>query len=616
MSSHVKRFVIGLLCTAGCAGPNGLQQPLTDNRVAEVVAQVESVQSSVRSVPQNHPSNSGLAMQQPVPEAASGETNAVPRAVVRQIDYRTDSRTSDDSNSREASSGTPLRTLSIDGVSYLLKPVNSLDTPSTSKAAESATSPAASTSIYTPSGNDLPTPIQRVAAVAPDDRVSLIDATTELPVSRSTDEVIPLNLPSVLSAIDNRHPIVGQAQWRVQQAYAGLDQAHALWLPSIQAGFSFHRHDGNYQASNGDIVDVHRSSFQYGLGMGATGAGTTNARPGIVAQFHLADAIFRPKVVEKRAWASGHAANAVLNAQLLSAAIAYFNLLDAHQDLEIVEQSRQRFAELTEITVNFAEAGEGLNADADRLRTELALIESRRVATEERVVVAAARLAQAISLNGNGTIVPTDVNAVPLDFVPPETDAPALVAAALRNRPELKESQALVAAACEAYRREKHAPFVPSVLLGFSTGGFGGGLGNDLDNIEARYDFDALFSWEIRNLGLGERGARREQSARVQQARYEKLAVMDQVAREVTETQAQVQFRRRQIDIVSAAIQHAEESYRQNLERIRDGQGLPLEVLQSIQALETTQRAYLRAIIDYNQAQIQLQWTLGFPIST
>ncbi len=39
----------------------------------------------------------------------------------------------------------------------------------------------------------------------------------------------------------------------------------------------------------------------------------------------------------------------------------------------------------------------------------------------------------------------------------------------LATRPELKESQALVAAACEAYNREKYAPFVPSVLLGFST---------------------------------------------------------------------------------------------------------------------------------------------------
>lgn len=437
-----------------------------------------------------------------------------------------------------------------------------------------------------------------------------------LPLAPPIENPIGLNLPSVLAAIDSQHPVVGQAQWRVQQAYAEFEQAQVLWLPSIQAGFSFHRHDGNYQASNGDIVDVNRNSFQYGLGTGATGAGTTNTRPGIIAQFHLADAIFLPKVTEKSAWAEGHAANATLNQQLLTAASAYFELVDAHQDLRIIEQSRQRFAAITDITVDFAEAGEGLTADADRLRTELALLDSRLVAAEERVAVSAARLAQAISLDDSGTIVPTDVNAIPLDLIASSTEKDSLVATALRTRPELKESQALVAAACEAFQREKFAPFVPSVLLGFSTGGFGGGLGNELDNVEDRYDVDALLSWEVRNLGFGERAARRQQSARVQQARFEKLRVLDQVAREVSEAHSQVGFRRRQIDIALGAIKNAEDSYRRNLERIRDGEGLPLEVLQSAQALESAQQAYLRAVIDYNQAQIRLQWALGFPVTT
>jgi len=56
----------------------------------------------------------------------------------------------------------------------------------------------------------------------------------------------------------------------------------------------------------------------------------------------------------------------------------------------------------------------------------------------------------------------------------------------------------------------------------------------DLDNVDGRYDFDALMSWEIRNLGFGERAARRESNARVQQAKFEKLRIMDQVAEEIS----------------------------------------------------------------------------------
>lgn len=426
--------------------------------------------------------------------------------------------------------------------------------------------------------------------------------------------LLDLNLPSALAMIGGQHPAVGFAQWRVQQAYAELDQAKALWLPSIQTGFSFHRHDGNYQASNGSIVNVNRNSFQYGLGSGATGAGTT-PRPGLIAEFHFADAIFQPKIAGRTARAWSHAAGAVKNKQLLDVSLAYIELVGAHQDSRILDESRQRTLGLSKITEDFAAAGQGLRADADRMRTETLLAENRLVGTREQIEIASAKLAQALSLDSGMQIFPLDVNAVPLELVTIESDAASLIGTGLASRPELKESGELVAAACEAYRREKYAPFVPSVVLGLSTSGFGGGLSNHLDNVDSRYDLDAAVSWNIRNLGLGEKAARRRSSARVQQAKYEKLRVMDQIAREISEAHAQLKHRRQQITLTQQAIQSAEDSYQRNLERIRDGQGLPLEVLQSVQALEAARRAYLDSVISHNQSQFQLQWALGWPVT-
>lgn len=443
--------------------------------------------------------------------------------------------------------------------------------------------------------------------------VTATPSETATPRAIVNSNSVVLNLPTVLSRVDSRHPAVGVAQWRVQEAYARLAQSRVLWLPSINAGFSFHRHDGNYQASDGTIVDVNRNSFQYGLGMGATGAGTT-PRPGVVARFHLADAIFQPKVTEKTAWARSHAARAVTNQQLATAATAYVDLLNAHQDTHILQQSHERTSHLAEITSDFAAAGEGLRADADRLRTEQQLVSSRIVGSHEEIAMASARLAQAISLSGGCQIIPTDVTVVPLQMASANTELPCLIEQGLARRPELKESRALVAAACEAYRREKYATFVPSVLLGFSTGGFGGGLSDNLDNIDSRYDFDALMSWEVRNLGLGEKAMRRAASSRIQQAKYEAIRVMDQVAREISEAHAQIRFRQEQMEITQRAIESATTAYELNLARIRDGQGLPIEVLQSIQALESSQRAYLEAVSRYNAAQFRLQWAMGWPV--
>ncbi|MCA9186003.1 MAG: TolC family protein, partial [Planctomycetales bacterium] len=252
---------------------------------------------------------------------------------------------------------------------------------------------------------------------------------------------LQLNFPSAMALVDSRHPIVGIARWRVRESYGQLARAQMLWLPSIQAGFSFHRHDGNYQASNGDIVDVKRSSFQFGLGAGATGAGTTSARPGLIAQFHLADAIFQPKIMEKTAWARGHAANATLNEQLMNTGIAYIELVDAYQGLRIADETRLQMAELARITDDFATAGEGLRSDADRLQTELRLIEVQVFAAEEQIALASARLAHAASIDPCHRIVPLDVNAVPLELADVESDSACLISTALRTRPELKESQ-------------------------------------------------------------------------------------------------------------------------------------------------------------------------------
>lgn len=427
-------------------------------------------------------------------------------------------------------------------------------------------------------------------------------------------DALLINLPTALSLISGDHPAVGLARWRVQEAYGRVDQADVMWLPSLQAGLSFHRHDGNYQASNGAIVDVNRSSFQYGLGAGGTGAGTT-PRPGLQAQFHLADALFEPEIARRTAWAHGHAERAAVNRQLREVAVAYTGLLNASQQLRIVEESRSRVATIAQLTRDFAAAGQGLQADADRMETELTLIDARMIGRREEVELASSRLAHALSSDPSRRIVPLDAMMVPLELHSAQTSKASMIQSGLRLRPELKESQALVAAACERYRREKTAPFVPSLLLGFSTSGFGGGVGSTLDNIDGRYDLDAVMTWEIRNLGLGEAAARRTAESRVQQAMFAKLRRMDDVARQISDALTQTRFRRERMLVTQQAIVSAENSYDRNLSRIRDGQGLPLEVLQSVQALEDAQRAYAESVAAYNVAQFQLQWAMGWQIA-
>ncbi|HPM82147.1 MAG TPA: TolC family protein [Candidatus Anammoximicrobium sp.] len=161
-------------------------------------------------------------------------------------------------------------------------------------------------------------------------------------------------------------------------------------------------------------------------------------------------------------------------------------------------------------------------------------------------------------------------------------------------------------------QRERFAPLVPSVILGVSHGGFGAGVGSQIANAGDRLDADAAAYWELRQRGLGERAIRAEASSRVRQAELRQVADLDRVAQEVVTAHAQVQIRAKRIEIARAGIPAAEESFRLNWERIKNAQGLPIEVLQSIQSLALVRREYLNAVTDYNVAQFQLWWATGW----
>ncbi len=234
---------------------------------------------------------------------------------------------------------------------------------------------------------------------------------------------------------------------------------------------------------------------------------------------------------------------------------------------------------------------------------------------DEQTKVASARLVELLSLDPLKVLVPAEANIMPIDMVPADLTVGQLVARGLACRPELAENKQLVAEAVQRLERERYAPLIPSVLLGISQGGYGGGSGgNATTDFSSRFDLDAIAYWEIRNFGAGEVAARREAHARVQQAHLRQVQAMDRVAREIVEARAQAESRRGQMAVAQDGIRAAASSYDRNVQRIRGGQGLPLEVLQSIQALDQNRREYLRRVGDYDESQFRLYRALGCPV--
>ncbi len=423
-----------------------------------------------------------------------------------------------------------------------------------------------------------------------------------------------IDLTTALLMTTGHNPQVAFARARIEEALAQVDRANALKLPSLRAGINYNKHEGRIQDVAGNVIETSRGSFYSGFGANAVGAGSP-AVPGLVSQFHFADAIFQPKIAQRTACARQASAHSTTNDQLLATAIAYTELIRAEQEFAAAKDIVIRAQQLEKATSDFEKAGEGLASDFDRARTELALRKNEMARAEELTEVASARLAEIIHWDSNQRLLPSESQLVPIELVTRIGSQQELVALALSNRPELSESRHLVGEAVERLKRERNAPLVPSVLLAASYGGLGGGLGGNLTNYGDRFDADAVAFWELRQLGFGEQAAQREARSRITQAKMRELATMDRVAREVNESYAQIKARGKQIDIMREAVNAANDSFDKNWNRIRNGQGLPIEALQSIQALATARREYIRAVSEFNVAQFTLQRSLGWPIS-
>ncbi len=422
-----------------------------------------------------------------------------------------------------------------------------------------------------------------------------------------------ISFQAALALLSGQNPQVAFANEQIRGAFAQLRGARVLWLPSIQAGINYQNHDGPVQNSNGTITDANRSALEAGLGMYAVGGGAP-AIPGVSAKFAMADAVFQPRIAGQQVAAQEQAATATTHDILMNGAVAYLNLLRAFQQQAIAQETLDNAQRLADVTAAFARAGQGNQADADRMQTEVAVRRNALAQASVQVQVASAALVELLNVPPDRTLVPEEPTIVPIELVSHEADSGQLVNDGLSHRPEMAQSRRLICAAEEQLNRERYAPLLPNVLVDVSQSGFGGGPGSTVTDYTGRFDFDATAYWQLRNFGFGEAAARDSARSKLEQGRLLQIRLSNQIAREIVEASAQSQSLRGQIVVAESGIRVAGDSYRRNLERIRGGQGLPLEALQSIQALDQSRREYLRAVGDYNEWQFRLYRALGCPI--
>ena len=119
--------------------------------------------------------------------------------------------------------------------------------------------------------------------------------------------------------------------------------------------------------------------------------------------------------------------------------------------------------------------------------------------------------------------------------------------------------------------------------------------------------------WTLRNLGVGNLSLQKRRLAEVGQAVGERSRVIAEIRSEVSAAYAEVAAARQQVDITTRQLASAEVGFREDLERIRNTVGRPIEVVNSLQLLNQARVDRIRAVTDYNKAEFRLFVALGSP---
>ncbi len=424
---------------------------------------------------------------------------------------------------------------------------------------------------------------------------------------------IDLNIALHLAGVQNPQLLI--AQQRIVEAAALKQQAAAMILPSLNYGTSYDTHTGNLQQSSGNILSVNRSSIYVGAGVYAIGAGSVNI-PGLFLNGNIATGVYAYLTARQVEAQRKYATVAVRNQAFLQTALAYCALLRAEGTRAVAMQVREDARRVAKLTGAYAEAGQGRKSDADRAATELAKREADFQAAEGFVLTASARLCEVINVDPSIRLHPTDAWVVPRPIVPDPIPVAELIAIALMQRPELAERRAAIRETMLALEGSKILPFSPTILLGLSAGGYGGGsnlVRPIFGEFSGRTDLDAYAYWTLQNMGVGNAAMIRVAKSRVGIAQFQEVAMLDRVRAEVAEAYARTHARYAQISTTEQAVKTGVDGFKEDLVRLENTVGLPIELLDSLRLLARARQEYLDAIVDYNEAQFALYVALGQP---
>ena len=408
----------------------------------------------------------------------------------------------------------------------------------------------------------------------------------------------PINLAAVMRTAGADNLDIQLAQQKLAEAQANHRQAIAQFFPYLTPGLGYKQHNGNIQNVEGRILDVDKESLALGVN--------------VAAQLELGDSIYKSMVASRLVTAAEFSAEAQRQESVFQAVSAFFELARASAATKVALESVNIADDYANQVKQAVEAGIGFKGDQFRARAQAEKNRLLLRQAQEQRRVAAARLATALRISPTVDLRPEGGEPAPMRLIERNESLGSLVANALANRPELKQSGAEKSAAAKARAGAIYAPLVPSVRADYFFGGLGGSNGGSAtDRFNDSQDFGVGLAWRVGPGGIGDFPRIEASTARLRASELSAERQELEVKRQVVEAQTRVQSFGDQLESARRALAASEEALKLTRQRQQFGVGEVLENIQAEQDLTRARLDYLTVVTEYNRAQFALRRAIG-----
>jgi outer membrane protein len=443
----------------------------------------------------------------------------------------------------------------------------------------------------------------------------------ELKASLIKTSNYPIDLAMVLKLVDEQNLIVAQSQKNTEILQSRVRESQAALLPSITGSMAEnwqYGQQGVISGSSGGFI----SSPTGGTGSSTGSSGGSGRRGGssggvqhfvqtqLGASWTLypgGQTVYQILAAKRRKQSAEYQLKQTLQEQLSSAAQEYYKLLAAYQQKGVIVRSIIDAQQQVRFNKAKVKVGKGVPLDLAQAKTNYAQQQSNLVQSESAILTAEQNLLNTLNLDPTIHLVPNEVDAAKRPLVSDAWSVERLIAQGVSLSPSIRSATEDLKALGYDYKVSRSS-LIPSITLNSSVRGSGSELGAMQRSETLGFTLNTTL---LQNMGMLTHYQMQENKKLIEQ----KILAQKQLVRDI-QSKIMTAFLNSEnyenaIEEAEQALTAAEESCQLASGRFQSGYGNYLDVLTTYTQLATARNGLAQAVLNYNQAQVQLVQAVG-----